>query len=471
MAAPQSILCQVLGWTPQQAPSQVGFALNAAASGGFSQNWLALGFFTDTARTLNTVRVYIQGVTGTLGTTDLVCDVYSNNGNASPGTSLESHTLGSAPTGAGEITFSGFATALANFTEYWIVLRNANAAPTTNYPTYAYAQNILQQAAAGQGNAPSWAKMQSTNGGASFTSITGPATCLRLGFSDGTFAGFMLDGTIASPGQVYGTRASGVKFTVPPNGAWNIRGLSFIPKTKTGNPSGTPQYQLFTGANPAIGSPLATCAALPTNSLNGSIFYPAYFPSTVTVQPGTIVRAVLCDSNTADAAGNYFSLNEYTFDADSCSGGTVNLMPLAGTAQKTYFDGTSWTDTPTVLMPFALILDSNGEFASAGGGVTIITPAKRLTVVRGFSPSRDRIVPIPAAAPAAQTVPINRIRPYLVTRPERRQRFVPIVAPPRPLPIPRTRIVTRRETVRQVRSSVIASGGHPIVINRPILVR
>lgn len=107
---------------------------------------------------------------------------------------------------------------------------------------------------------------------------------------------------------------------------------------------------------------------------------------------------------------------------------------------------------------------------AGGGGTTInlINPPRRITIVRGFSPRRDRYVPIAAAASPPQVVPVNRLRPYLARPTTRPTRFVPIVSTvtqQQPMPLPRTRIVTRRETVRQTRPTVaVAAAASPTVI-------
>jgi hypothetical protein len=108
----------------------------------------------------------------------------------------------------------------------------------------------------------------------------------------------------------------------------------------------------------------ATTFAIPKANVSGTGYYTAYFPSTVAITPGTIVRVTI--SNTAaDSSSNCFrGGNEYTIHNDANS---LALMPFEGTLGKSTYNGSTWTDTATTFYPFTLLLDTDAEFAAGGG--------------------------------------------------------------------------------------------------------
>ncbi len=97
-------------------------------------------------------------------------------------------------------------------------------------------------------------------------------------------------------------------------------------------------------------------------TISSNQFVYAEFPSVITIAPSTVVRLTLAGaSGNADASGNRWNNVEHTWDSDADS---LALKPFSGTAKKTYYDGSSWTDTPGSVTPFALLLDTAGEFGT-----------------------------------------------------------------------------------------------------------
>lgn len=352
-----------IGWQPTFTFSNL--AMNAALSGGYSATWLDSSFVADRSVTLNTVRAYVT-ITGTLGASDLVCDIYSD-ANGLPNASLASVTLGAVPA-TGWITFSGFTQALTAGTPYHIVFRNANASPTSNYATYIFSTPSLFQGSLSQGTVGSnlygWNAIRSTNSGTSWSVWQACIAGVRLGYSDGTFDGMLLRTWSGATDLIYSTRASGVKFTTP--ATWptlNVAAVSFTMGGRGGSPSGNAQAQIYTGASPTL---LATSdTSVPPGNVGASATCVFYFSSPVAIPANTIIRVVVSETANSDTSSNYYGLSEFLIDSDANS---VAMLPFGGTYQKTYFDGTSWIDTQTSLHGCRLILDPNGEFTSSGGG-------------------------------------------------------------------------------------------------------
>jgi len=102
-----------------------------------ANNRLSFGLPVLEAGTINEIQVYASAVAGTLGSSDLVLDVYNQiAGNI--GSSLGSTAVVTAtPTGAAYVNFTGLDIDVIPG-QYYVVIRNANGTPGTNYPTFLY---------------------------------------------------------------------------------------------------------------------------------------------------------------------------------------------------------------------------------------------------------------------------------------------------------------------------------------------
>ncbi len=349
--------------------STTTFQANAAASGGFSANWLAFSWNPSESKTLSAVRVFASAIAGTLAGTDLVCDIYSDTAGTGPNASLATTSTVTATPTAGNaawVEFIGFTLAVTAGTQYWIVLRNANATPATNNLTYRYGAGNstigmgLSECAAGKFG--SGGVLSSVNsGGAWSASVNAFTNGWRVQFSDSTYDGFPFSNfsTLAAASSSFGKQAVGVQLVVPPNAIWNIRGAA-LQFTKTGTP-GAGVFKLYNGS-----TLLGTTASIPAGNVTSARMFAALFASTISVQPGTTLNLVLCDTTTADTNTNAYTQNAWTVDNDANS---FALMPFEGTARKVvttdYTVGSpTFTGDQTLLIPFALILDSTGEYAA-----------------------------------------------------------------------------------------------------------
>lgn len=363
---------QALGWLNFPTGSSTASA-NAAA------NWVGFSFVADSGRTLSTARVFVSALSGTLGASDMTCDLYDSAGTSgAPGAAIESGKLPTATiTASNWYTFTGFTTALTAGQTYWLVIKNVNGVPASNFATFRAASYVTAAAywlLGSTTNRQCWGFANSTNSGSTW-SLSIWRLGLRVGYADGSYDGMPTSaaGAAAVGDGVYAAREGGVKFTSP-NAVLKVAGLAMLVTTKTGSPTGAPQLGLWTGG----GSPtlLAYTNPIPATAITTTQWVYSYFSSVQTIQPGTVCRVTLGETAQADSSGNRWNNLEVTWDTDANS---QILLPWNGTATKTYFDGTStWTDSPlgTSMFGHALLLDPSVEF---GTGPII----SRATINRG----------------------------------------------------------------------------------------
>lgn len=349
---------QLMGWTPLQPASLVTFQNNAAAT------WVAYSFITDVARIINNVRAYISAVAGTVAASDVTATLYDSTGTSGvPGSAIEGPVnCGTTITGANWYNWSGFTTSLTAGQMYYIVFKNSNGTPASNNVTFRIVSNsqLIGVASGTVAQRIAWAAGTSTNSGTTY-SVSNNRSTIRIGYADG-YDGIPLSNTaVAGSGDgVYSTRESGLKFTSPLNTVLRVAGISLFLGAKTGTPTGSARYGLWTGATPVN---QGYTNSLPNGSVYTAVTYlPAYFSSPIIILPSTVVRITLAETTQSDTVSNYFALHEISCDTDSNS---VILLPWDGTATKTYFDGSNWTDSAlgTSLFGHALLLDTAQEFA------------------------------------------------------------------------------------------------------------
>lgn len=367
--AQQSLNAQYLGLAAvsSSGANSSSLALNTPAAAGFSSTWLAYGFMPTSSDTVTSVRVYISGVTGTLQTTDCVCDIYSD-ASGHPNASLGSVSLGSAPTGAGWVTFSfGTPVSVTGGSQYWVVLRNANATdPTTNYPTYGWVLGLrpVLYGAANGSLSSGWVKLSSTNSGTAWGSASSGIASYRIGYGSGAYQGQTYSGTLVSTDKIFSTNEAGVKLTLPGSSSllYNVAGIS-LPLAKSGSPAGFPTYHLYVGASST--SVQAATTSYPNGmGTNMTGMMAAYFSTTQQIPGGSTIRVTAADTATDSSGACYILSQLLTTDTDTNS---LPLAPFAGTAIYTKLSGGVWTDDNSHIPLFGLLLDSTGEFSVSGG--------------------------------------------------------------------------------------------------------
>ncbi len=355
--ATQERHAQKIGYLPDTAaPSSSTLQLGAAAT------WLGMSFVPSESKTVSKVSLYCTAVGGTLGASDLECHIFSDSGAGVPNSSLSSTaTVTATPTGAAWVEWTGLSQAVTMGTQYWAVFKNVTASPGTNRPTYGFGAATTIPAAPNGGNTTfGWGKKHSTDSGGAWASGFAAVFGLRIEYSDGSFDGMPASaGAVGAVGtRVYSTRESGVKFVTPSNGRLNVRALT-LAVSKSGTPTGNLRLRLYNNTT-LVATTSEVAPGLITTTLS---YYTLYFSATQLIEPGTTLRVVLAESTQSDASGNGYNTTEYTIENSASSRA---LLPF--TAQRTYYDGSSWSDTDTVLVPWGLVLETDTEFAASAGG-------------------------------------------------------------------------------------------------------
>ena len=332
-----------------------------------ANTWLAYSYVSPIAQTLNTVRAYISAIAAVPLAADADCELWSSTAAGIPNAAIETVTASDADPAVGWIQYSGFTTALSAGTQYWLIFKNLNALPATNNWTYRFAGNNGElRGLFGVGSATTAAatglKMHSTDAGSTWTSLLMSGAFMRLGFSGGGFDGAPFENVATATGVsqgIYSTRELGTYFTLPTNAKLNVRGVGITIGTETGTPTGNFRLRLYRDT-----TLLATSQESwgPTTISSVGRFIEGTFSSVQALNGGDIIRVVGSETTQSDTSGNRYNLHEHSVEnsADSAA-----LIPMG--AKRTYFDGTSWTEDATRIIPVVLVLDTGAEFAAAGG--------------------------------------------------------------------------------------------------------
>lgn len=343
-----------LGITPSGSGSASGIALSLAAT------WIALSFVpTVTGRALSKFYFFPSTLTGSLAASDVVCDLCSDSA-ASPNASIESRaTLASAIAGGSWNSVTGFTAAMTQGTQYWGVFKNVNATPASNNPTIKFISGAPRGPSSFTTIAQGWAKKQSADSGATWAgSSQVEAGGWMVEYDDGSVEGWPVNDIAAGVVGigVYAGRKCGAKFTTNANSGMSIRGVN-VYMSKTASPTGTARVEIYQGT-----TLVATSLDLPIATINSSNIFPFLFASAVELAASTSYRVVLAESTQADASANRYNVFEY---AVMNTAAAKSLGPMQGTWQRTYYDGSTWTDTDTAWPVVALLLDTDGPFVAA----------------------------------------------------------------------------------------------------------
>lgn len=325
--------------------------LNAAATFG------AFSFVLKTAQTLTNIHIFL-GKTGTINANEIQVDIYSDNGSGSPNASLSNaKNSGALANGWNDFTFNQ---ALSAHTLYWVVIRNLNGTPASNFPTMRWSTNSGGLFNLG-GSSWGWAKKNSTDSGATWagTVNTDIIPSLRLDFSGSLYAGLPLESAaLDTTNAVYSAREVGIYFTTPQYSRMNLTGIA-MNINKSGTPTGNCRYKVYKGTT-LVGTTQDIPNAM---AILGAAYYPAYFTTPVTLEANTVYRVVLAESTQSDTSTNRFQLPFITVENNATS---LALKPYGGTVKKTYFDGSSWTETTTDFTSVAFILNQDNMYSPLG---------------------------------------------------------------------------------------------------------
>lgn len=323
--------------------------------------WAACSFVLDAAKTLNAAKLYFSAVGGTVQAANITLSLCADNsGVPNHGSIIEARGC-DANAAVGWNRWSGFTTALSARTLYWLIVKNLQGTPGTNFPTLrrfgtsgSGGIGHLTQAVPGNANW-GWSHKATLNSGTAWaTNAVGGTAMLMLEFSDGSYAGIpvhnvALDGT----NTAYSTRESGVVVPVPTNQPpMNVIGVT-MPLSVSGTP-GNLRYRLYRGSTPTL---IGTTDALANANHTNEIWHPLLFSATQKVYPGDILRVVAGVVSGGDSS-NFWRLYKYDIENSAMA---KALTPF-GNCKQTYYNGTSWTDTDTSFFAFALLLDPQNPF-------------------------------------------------------------------------------------------------------------
>jgi hypothetical protein len=329
---------------------------------------LLLGFIPLTTKTVSKVKFFVSATSGTPGA-NFSCDLVSfaagaHAGTTGPNATLETKT--GTPVSGAWLELTGFTTSVTGGVQYGFVIRNTHATPAANNFSVRHVANLDPSL---QGTTIGWFRRTSTDSGSTYGSQANQLAGFRIEFSDGTFLGVPISNAAATAvgDGVYSARESGVLFTTPANTKLVVKGIG-CRISITGTPTGNPRFILYRGTT-LVDTTLSVPQWQSTTAING------YFASPITLDTSTQYRMVLGETTQSDASGNRFGVSvEYTVENDANS---KAMLPFGGMT-KTYWDGSTWTDTDTSALAMWLSLDTDTEFAATSSGTTIAgTPLLR----------------------------------------------------------------------------------------------
>lgn len=349
-----------VGFCPSGVPPTVStVSLNAAAS------WLAMSFVPEMDDTLVEVDLVCASVTGAPIAADLQLQIFATSSSNLPdsgGSALLTATASALPTANNLCAWTGLSLAVTANTQYWAVVRNLNATPTTNFVGFRVGgANSGWPAEWGSTSTLGWHKRQTNDsGGAWATGVVAGVGGQRVVYSGGRADGApVLNYVSSSSDTLHTSKETGVMLTSGSNAKLRVRAISF-PMAKVGTPTGDVSAKLYIG-----GSLQATSSAVAAKQFATSFAYvPFVFPSTVVIDPATQFRVSTRNSQ-ADSSANTYRLYEYTWDSSAAS---LALIPFS--AQKTVWDGSAWSQSSGVLIPYAVYLDAENDFDALASGAS-----------------------------------------------------------------------------------------------------
>lgn len=338
------------------------FVYTTAVELNAANDWAAISFIAPSTEILYSVSRQISSITGTLGVSDLTCSLYSDTA-GEPGTKLQTSSIVAGEPAANDwLEFIGFTYTITQGTRYWLVFKNTNGSPATNYPTYksflgaaSYAQYVNDENSALWGHASGI----STDGGSTWTmDVAGEVGTCLIKFGDGNILG--LGVTAQSAGleaadAVYGARQVGAKFISPKGPVLNVTAVT-LPVLKHGSPTVNPMVKIYEHDVLVASSFEVPSTNIPTDVLDYTYFM---LRENLLVQPGTPLRVVLAEPTNSDANTDYYAIPHLEVrDSDPI----LDSKPMNGSLQHCEWDGYIWTDTPTSIVPFGLALDITTPF-------------------------------------------------------------------------------------------------------------
>jgi hypothetical protein len=355
----------IIGYPNETSANSSSRALNAAAT------WQAFSFIAQ-GKTLSQVRLYQSSRTGLPNAADITLSLCANTTAGIPdATAIETRAATSIPATAGALNFTGFTTALTDGTQYWIVVKNLNATPATNFVTLQFSATQALQTGRYSSifTARGWHAVATLNSGVAWATsgsarVGGPL----IRYSDGTNDGAPMSASSAATSgtPIYGTRAVGCKFSGLISGiTYNIKTVTFV-VGKTGSPTSPLRCMIYDSSGSLIGTSASISASqIATNST--TMFE---FETAIACPASNAPYRVVLDQTGGDVSNHYRFANHFSLDT---SAEVLELGPMNGTwCHTSTLDDTagtiSWTDAINTWPPCTIALDSENPFTVSGGG-------------------------------------------------------------------------------------------------------
>lgn len=352
----QKLGVQNFGFVSSPSSGMTGFALDDTSKA------LALSFMLAQDSVLSKIKVYCSAITGSPTASAWLYSEASATGY--PDASIDGpHAFGGISALAW-IESTGFTyTCLAGI-RYFIVIKNTTGS-TSMSVRYGNTGTGPYWICCPGNSYWGWSAMDSVDGSTWLHPY--PNTCgMRLEFSSPAgFDGFPVYGCQQTTGPASSVaRELGVRFITPANAKFKVRALG-MPILKAGTPAGNLRFRLYDDT-PTL---LATSATtIPPGRIVAAtpIWTCIYLSSTIELAASTPYRIVQ-SSDANQTATAYYGTYEYSIENNADS---KALMPLGAKETISLDGGTSFTDYDTKIVPFVMVLDTDGEFGTiaAGGG-------------------------------------------------------------------------------------------------------
>lgn len=334
-------------------------ALSAAAT------WATAGFMAASSKTVSEIHIPLASITGSVSAGDLRLAIYSDSA-AKPNTEIEGINSAGAPAN-GWNSITGYTTSLTAGTTYWIVARNMNSTPASNY--FTIGRRALSVSGYGlsinsnTGTQGGWMSASTTDSGANWSRSTNTMAAVIV-FSDGTREGFPIVGAGTSC-QVYSSRECGLHIRTGSTGL-RVTGASAM-VSRTGTPTGSARFRLYEGT----GNTRTLVATSQSTTNTGTVGHTQmWFTSTVILKAWTWYTLVLSETTQSDTSTNRFNMGGYALRSEHAS--LFHSMLGAATKYSSTTDGGStWTDTNDEISYVAFLLDTFLPYLTPSGGFAV----------------------------------------------------------------------------------------------------
>jgi hypothetical protein len=360
-------------WTNGNDYGLFTYNLDAADSGdsdSCSDDVFAISINPAKTCTIDKFRLLINSKAGTIGATDMVAALKASSAGAPSGADIASYnTLTTALTGGMFIEWAGFNDSVTRSVQHWIVVKNCNATPGTNYPIIVRDANALSPSRyiGEYGTGDSY--RCSNDGGATWAACSGASKppgfvveCAE-GFSFGWPIELQSGAAASSSGgakKAYDVNEVGFMFTTPADAKLKILGVT-CDIAKQGTPTGAVKYRLYNGTTHVADTDTMSAANMVTSGGHRRLF----FSSAQELAANTSYRISVASLGAGDSSSNAYGLGYVTFENDAES---LALKPFGGTMQYTAYNGSSWSQTAAQTPLCSVILDNSDYFGTQAGG-------------------------------------------------------------------------------------------------------